>query len=172
MFWLGHNSSFACGISNRFYDETIIIQLTSECNSHMKYILSISAFLFILSISMSGQSWTTLPKQAEELGYVNCNRSYDDAIEMSKKINKPVFILFQEVPGCSTCRNYGISLNILHIYKNGKRISDSRINKFFCFVPLEIIFFQTVPVYSCLFRFVPVLFFFLNSFQSQFFLLP
>ena len=55
-----------------------------------------------------------------------------------------------------TCRNYGISLNILHICKNGKRISDSRINKFFCFVPLEIIFFQTVPVYSCLFRLDPL----------------
>lgn len=42
-----------------------------------------------------------------ELGKVNWNRNYDSAIQLSKQENKPVFILFQEVPGCSTCQKYG-----------------------------------------------------------------
>ena len=43
----------------------------------------------------------------EELGKVNWIRDYDQALEQSKTQDKPVFILFQEVPGCSTCKNYG-----------------------------------------------------------------
>jgi len=43
----------------------------------------------------------------EELGKVDWQRNYDNAIEESKSSNKPILILFQEVPGCSTCRNYG-----------------------------------------------------------------
>jgi len=42
-----------------------------------------------------------------ELGKINWNRNYDTAIQQAIKESKPVFILFQEVPGCSTCRQYG-----------------------------------------------------------------
>jgi hypothetical protein len=42
-----------------------------------------------------------------ELGKVNWIRSYDKAVEKSISTNKPILILFQEVPGCSTCQNYG-----------------------------------------------------------------
>lgn len=42
-----------------------------------------------------------------ELGNVHWYRDYDRALEHSEQVGKPVFILFQEVPGCSTCRNYG-----------------------------------------------------------------
>ena len=45
--------------------------------------------------------------QLIELGTVNWLRSYDAAIERSELENKPILILFQEVPGCSTCQNYG-----------------------------------------------------------------
>lgn len=43
----------------------------------------------------------------QELGKINWLRSYDQALEESKKNDNPVLILFQEVPGCATCRNYG-----------------------------------------------------------------
>ncbi len=43
----------------------------------------------------------------EELGKVDWLRDYDRALELSAKEDKPIFILFQEVPGCSTCKNYG-----------------------------------------------------------------
>jgi len=42
-----------------------------------------------------------------ELGKVNWERDYDKAIMQAQSSEKPVFILFQEVPGCATCRNYG-----------------------------------------------------------------
>ncbi len=45
--------------------------------------------------------------QPEELGAVKWLRDYDQAITTAKKTSKPVLILFQEVPGCSTCRGYG-----------------------------------------------------------------
>ncbi len=43
----------------------------------------------------------------EELGMVHWNRSFNTSLELSKKSGKPVLLLFQEIPGCSTCRNYG-----------------------------------------------------------------
>jgi len=45
-----------------------------------------------------------------ELGKVAWLRDYDKALEQSQKLDKPVFILFQEVPGCSTCRQYGLDV--------------------------------------------------------------
>lgn len=47
------------------------------------------------------------PTQPEELGKVNWHRDYQKALKLAEKEQKPVLILFQEVPGCSTCRNYG-----------------------------------------------------------------
>ena len=46
-------------------------------------------------------------KNPIELGKIDWQRDYDSALLQSEKTDKSVFILFQEVPGCSTCRNYG-----------------------------------------------------------------
>jgi len=43
----------------------------------------------------------------QELGQVEWLRDYDQALTLAEKENKPVLILFQEVPGCATCRSYG-----------------------------------------------------------------
>ncbi len=45
--------------------------------------------------------------QPEELGKVQWLRSMADAQAQSRKENKPILILFQEVPGCATCQRYG-----------------------------------------------------------------
>jgi len=50
---------------------------------------------------------TTSEPQPEELGKVKWLRKYNEAIALGNQKDKPVLILFQEVPGCSTCRNYG-----------------------------------------------------------------
>lgn len=42
-----------------------------------------------------------------ELGRVQWLRNMDEALLESKKQCKPILILFQEVPGCMTCRQYG-----------------------------------------------------------------
>jgi peptide methionine sulfoxide reductase MsrA len=56
--------------------------------------------LFILGVSLNAQ-------QRVELGAINWMRNYDEATKMAQEQDKPILILFQEVPGCSTCRNYG-----------------------------------------------------------------
>jgi len=38
---------------------------------------------------------------------VHWYRDYDKALVVAAKEDKDVLLLFQEVPGCSTCRNYG-----------------------------------------------------------------
>ncbi|MCR9098025.1 MAG: thioredoxin family protein [bacterium] len=42
-----------------------------------------------------------------ELGEVAWLRNYDEAARSSADSGKPVFLLFQEVPGCATCVNFG-----------------------------------------------------------------
>lgn len=42
-----------------------------------------------------------------ELGKVAWVRDFDQGLARAKKEQKPVFLLFQEVPGCSTCQRYG-----------------------------------------------------------------
>ena len=62
--------------------------------------LVLSSFFALLSVCLMAQ-------QPIELGTVNWLRDFDQAIAESQKQQKPVFILFQEVPGCATCQNYG-----------------------------------------------------------------
>lgn len=42
-----------------------------------------------------------------ELGAVRWHRDFKAAAEIARKEHKPLLVLFQEVPGCSTCVNYG-----------------------------------------------------------------
>jgi len=68
--------------------------------------------IFLLSIlftfgTLQAQVKTNPKNQDKELGNVSWYRDYDAALQRSQKEKKPVLILFQEVPGCSTCRNYG-----------------------------------------------------------------
>lgn len=57
--------------------------------------------------NVQAQEKTNPSKQSEELGNVSWHRDYNTALTLSKEQDKPVLILFQEVPGCMTCRNYG-----------------------------------------------------------------
>lgn len=47
--------------------------------------------------------------QPKELGDVAWLRNYDEAVAASIKADKPILILFQEVPGCQGCVDYGQS---------------------------------------------------------------
>lgn len=50
----------------------------------------------------------TNPKsQNIELGRVTWLRNYDEALNQSALTKKPVLLFFQEIPGCSTCVNFG-----------------------------------------------------------------
>lgn len=63
--------------------------------------------MFLITFAGYTQEKTNPQNQSEELGKVTWYRDYDEALELAKKEGKQVLILFQEVPGCMTCRNYG-----------------------------------------------------------------
>ncbi|WP_193212995.1 VPGUxxT family thioredoxin-like (seleno)protein, type 2 [Luteolibacter marinus] len=42
-----------------------------------------------------------------EVGTVNWSRDLDQSLAAAKQSGKPVFLLFQEVPGCAGCKNFG-----------------------------------------------------------------
>ncbi len=88
---------------------TVNIDVLSK---NLPLILMKSKIQFILCLLLTSnlllaQKTTDPYNQNEELGKVRWLRDYDTAIALAKKENKDVLILFQEVPGCSTCRNYG-----------------------------------------------------------------
>lgn len=45
--------------------------------------------------------------QDVELGRLIWLRDYGKAIELAKTQNKPIMLLFQEIPGCATCTGFG-----------------------------------------------------------------
>ncbi len=75
----------------------------------MKSVFSlVCLFLVGFALPLAAQNIASTPSNnPAELGKINWLRDYDQAIELSKKMDKPVFILFQEVPGCSTCSRFG-----------------------------------------------------------------
>jgi hypothetical protein len=42
-----------------------------------------------------------------ELGRVKWGRDFDAALDLSKQSHKPVLLLFQEIPGCQGCKDFG-----------------------------------------------------------------
>jgi hypothetical protein len=46
-------------------------------------------------------------KPPKELGQVQWQRDFDDVLSTAGDSQKPVFVLFQEVPGCHTCVSFG-----------------------------------------------------------------
>ena len=43
----------------------------------------------------------------DEVGTVSWSRDYEGALEKSAKTGRPIFLLFQEVPGCIGCKTFG-----------------------------------------------------------------
>lgn len=66
----------------------------------MRFLSIYLILLFSIQISMGQQS-------VEELGKVKWLRNLDQAKKEAAQKKLPIFLLFQEVPGCATCRNFG-----------------------------------------------------------------
>lgn len=56
------------------------------------------------SIGMTGVRAGARPR---ELGRVHFERDFERAVQASKASGKPLFLLFDEVPGCSNCTSFG-----------------------------------------------------------------
>ncbi|MEM7551993.1 MAG: VPGUxxT family thioredoxin-like (seleno)protein, type 2 [Bacteroidota bacterium] len=74
--------------------------------NHFLLLLS-SYVLFTVPSGLTYKERTNPETQSEELGAVSWYRNYKTATQASAEKGKPILILFQEVPGCATCRNYG-----------------------------------------------------------------
>ena len=66
-------------------------------------LLLLSALLAVANASCSAGP----PAQPEEAGTVTWGRDLDAALTASKRSGLPVFALFQEIPGCAGCKQFG-----------------------------------------------------------------
>lgn len=71
----------------------------------MKILVTLILFV-VLNAEVYAQL-TEVNNQPIELGMVSWFRNYDEALDQANRQKKPLFILFQEVPGCATCQKYG-----------------------------------------------------------------
>lgn len=92
---------------NSIHKITLKIQFL---NTHIQELMR-NIFLLLIfistTISSNGQQFNYAHDNPLELGKVNWIRNYDEALKKAEIDNKPVFILFQEVPGCGNCTKYG-----------------------------------------------------------------
>lgn len=79
----------------------------------MRYLLLI-CFSSLLTLNADAQdmkqlmqSLAMVESQEKELGKVRWLRDFEVAKSHAAKSDRPIFILFQEVPGCHTCTGYG-----------------------------------------------------------------
>ncbi|MEM1059237.1 MAG: thioredoxin family protein [Verrucomicrobiota bacterium] len=66
-----------------------------------------SAPALLLALALSVASAGAAETRHPELGTVKWGRDYDAALAAAQKQDKPVFLLFQEVPGCAGCQQFG-----------------------------------------------------------------
>ena len=66
-------------------------------------LLLLSTLLALANVSCSA----TPPTQPEEAGTVAWGRDLNAALSASKQSGLPVFALFQEIPGCAGCKQFG-----------------------------------------------------------------
>ncbi|MCH6259071.1 thioredoxin family protein [Puniceicoccaceae bacterium K14] len=66
-----------------------------------------SIFLLGNSDSLNALNGETTKGKHIELGDVEWYRNFDQAKKISSQSGKPLFVLFQEVPGCLGCQQYG-----------------------------------------------------------------
>ena len=63
--------------------------------------IAVAASLWVSGLALAAS------EQARELGSVHWQRDFDVALAQSQRDQKPLFVLFQEVPGCATCVSFG-----------------------------------------------------------------
>ena len=63
--------------------------------------------LFIMLMTAPLSCHAGSPTQAEEAGVVSWGRDLDTALAASRTSGRPVLALFQEIPGCAGCKQFG-----------------------------------------------------------------
>ncbi len=88
-------------------DPLAIAQRSQEAGSQVSTNVELHERAHYLSIMNSVR---TTFHEHRELGDVRWLRSYDDALAAAHQSSKPILLLFREVPGCSTCVDFGRSV--------------------------------------------------------------
>lgn len=73
----------------------------------MKVPILHSAAATLIAILTVGCQPKARAENPEEVGKVTWGRDYDAALKTAQSTGKPIFLLFQEVPGCSGCKQFG-----------------------------------------------------------------
>jgi len=73
----------------------------------MKSLWTTVALVVGLAVTATVGKNATERDQAIEVGEVNWGRDFAAALAAGKAAGKPLFLLFQEVPGCAGCKNFG-----------------------------------------------------------------
>ncbi len=73
----------------------------------MKFPFPMPFAVMLCAISTAGCEPQARTGNPEAVGTVKWGRDYDAAVAAAKTTGKPVFALFQEVPGCAGCRQFG-----------------------------------------------------------------
>ena len=70
-------------------------------------LLSAAALALLIPAAVAPPVPAASGRQAVEVGDVRWGRDRQAAMERSKEGGRPVLVLFQEVPGCSGCKQFG-----------------------------------------------------------------
>ncbi len=70
----------------------------------MRALLRMTLGVLVVVVSVQTVRAADAPR---ELGDIQWHRGFDASAAEAAKQNRPMLVLFQEVPGCSTCVNYG-----------------------------------------------------------------
>lgn len=116
--FLGKESAFAPSRYNVGVDDRI--RRNQKRDDVVKYYIPFVVMVILLvagAISRNGlgqspshiQSGGVVarPNQPVEVGLVRWQRDYEKSLVASKESGKPLFVLFQEVPGCAGCQKFG-----------------------------------------------------------------
>jgi hypothetical protein len=60
----------------------------------------------LLAVTQAGCQPASRLQNPEEVGKVTWGRDYEAALASAKTTGKPIFLLFQEVPGCAGCKQF------------------------------------------------------------------
>jgi hypothetical protein len=67
----------------------------------------VAGLAMVQGLEANQEIGTPTPDRPVELGVVQWNRDWSEALERSTDTGKPLLVLFQEIPGCETCQNFG-----------------------------------------------------------------
>ena len=87
-----------------------IADMTRTFRYHRSWVIMALGLTLCATLAVVSPGWSSgspLEDNPIEVGHVNWSRDYQGAVRASRQSGKPVFLFFQEVPGCIGCQDFG-----------------------------------------------------------------